>query len=65
MKSMARRPSEARPAGRPAEVGHAKWAPLRRERGPEATRVGVGVAEVEHGGEIVAAPGRAGTRRRG
>lgn len=49
-------------AGRLAEVGHTERAPLRRERGPEAARVGVGVAEVEQGGELAAAPA---LRRRG
>jgi len=48
-------------AGRPAEVCHAERALLRREGGPEAAGVGVGVAEVEDGREL-AAPG---PRRRG
>jgi hypothetical protein len=39
-------------AGGPAEVGDAERGWLRREGGPEAAGVGVGVTEVEHGQEL-------------
>lgn len=38
-------------SGGPAEVGDTERGRLRREGGPEATGIGIGVAKVEHGRE--------------